>query len=89
MPRPRQISDEGLELLGQVVIARARIPSDKELSIRCRVSQSRIRQLLHEIRERLKQNKPIVSRPTSALSDAELDELALQVHSKTFAGESR
>jgi len=89
MPRPRQISDEGLELLGQVVIARARIPSDKELSICCRVSQSRIRQLLHEIRERLKQNKPIVSRPTSALSDAELDALALQVHSKTFAGESR
>ena len=84
MARPRQISDAGLELLGQVVIARARIPSDKELSVRCRVSQSRIRQLLHAIRQSLKQNKRVVSRGTS--NDTELDALTLEVHSKTVGG---
>lgn len=85
MPRPRKVSDEGLAEIIAVAKVRARLPSDKDLATRTHISLQRVQQIMRNVR--LKLVNPLGS-TSNKLTEAELDALALQVHSKTMGGSS-
>lgn len=61
MPFPPKLTDDGLAEIESVAAARWSLPSDKELARRLHVSTSRIQQLMANVRDRLKLNKPVGS----------------------------
>lgn len=83
MPRPRKVTDEGLAEIITVAKVRARIPSDKDLATRNHLSLQRVQQIMRNVR--LKLVNPLGS-TSNKLTEAELDALALEVHSKTMGG---
>lgn len=57
VPQPRKLSDEAYAELEAIATERAKIPTDKQLCVRLKISRSRIQQIMRQVRARMKLDK--------------------------------
>lgn len=80
MPQPRKVSDEGMAEIVAVAKVRYSLPSDKDLALRCRISESRLQQIMRAVRAKL-QNPQRSTK--SKLTPDELEALAVEILRRT------
>lgn len=76
MPQPRKVSDEGMAEIVAVAKVRYSLPSDKDLALRCRISESRLQQIMRSVRTNIHNS---VGSTKSKLTLEELEALAVEI----------